>query len=59
MAVTFEEVSAEISPTPPAAAPAPAAAAPDGAAPDGAALAEQIEQTLRVRAEREARLCDQ
>lgn len=54
MAVTFEEVSAEISPTPPAAAPAPAAAAPDGAA-----LAEQIEQTLRVRTEREARLCDQ
>ncbi|RCW69136.1 hypothetical protein [Pseudorhodoferax soli] len=53
MAVTFEEVSTEISPTPPASAPAPAAAPPDGAA-----LAEQIEQTLRVRAEREARLCD-
>ncbi|WP_194659044.1 hypothetical protein [Pseudorhodoferax aquiterrae] len=53
MAVTFEEVSAEISPPPPAEAPAPAAAAPDGAA-----LAAQIEQTLRLRAEREARLCD-
>ncbi|MGC3984316.1 MAG: hypothetical protein QM777_06065 [Pseudorhodoferax sp.] len=53
MAVTFEEVSTEIRPTPPAQAPAPAAAAPDGTA-----LAEQIEQTLRVRAEREARLND-
>nr|WP_186329917.1 hypothetical protein [Variovorax boronicumulans] len=53
MAVTFEEVSAEISPPPPPEAPAPAAAATDSAA-----LAEQIEQTLRVRAERETRLCD-
>ncbi|WP_156374637.1 hypothetical protein [Pseudorhodoferax sp. Leaf274] len=53
MAVTFEEVSTEIEPPPPASAPAPAAPAPDGAA-----LAEQIEQTLRVRAERAARLCD-
>lgn len=53
MAVTFEEVSTEIQPAPPSEAPAPAAAAPDGAA-----LAEQIEQTLRVRAERDARLCD-
>ncbi len=53
MAVTFEEVSTEISPAAPAEAPAPAAAAPDAAA-----WAEQIEQTLRLRAEREARLCD-
>lgn len=54
MAVTIEEVSAEISPTQPSSTPAPAAAAQ----PDAAQLAAQIEQSLRLRAEREARLCD-
>lgn len=53
MAITFEEVSTEISPAPrPAEAAAPAPAAPP------AELARQIDDALRLKTEREARVCD-
>ena len=54
MAITFEEVSADIEREPrrEESAPAPAAAPPQD-------LAAQLEQLLRLQGEREARLCDQ